>query len=313
MSKRRKSSKSRHRSKLGKRIQGAIREKFFEKTILKEFFEKNNIKQVTTGEGKGFYTGSILDANTSSNAQALEVKFQTKLQDIAQRIQKVDKEAEELKKTSDFLIQRTTIKRPIGVGNRTALVSKKIKDTVDGHKLNHKCDIAYVLLERFRQLDKEGKPPNQFLLKDLNIPYTWELGTWCMKLNVRPTEAVRYICEGMTRTQERKIQHWTERTQSIEGFADPEAIAIIELVDVYDSEINANPKLSMKEFYHSKYEAWFKKHMSKEKIPSYNSFSEWFKWVRRRAVSIREIHTAMQKYQGQSLGRKLREEENPSK
>ncbi len=117
----------------------------------------------------------------------------------------------------------------------------------------------------------------------------------------------------MTRTQERKIQHWTERTQSIEGFADPETIALIELVDVYDSEIKANPKLSMKEFYRSKYEAWFKKHMSKEKTPSYNSFSEWFKWARRRAVNIREIHKVMQKYQGQSLGRKLREEENPSK
>ncbi|NBP57154.1 hypothetical protein EBU71_11595 [bacterium] len=290
------------------------------KSSIKEFFEKNNIKPITTGDGTGVYTGSILDANTASNAQALEVKFQTKLQDIAQRIQKVDKEAEELKKTSDFLIQRTAIKRPVGIGNRTALVSKKIKDTVDGHKLNHKCDIAYVLLERFRQLDKEGKKPlSQFLLKDLNIPYTWELGTWCMKLNVRPAEAVRYICEGMTRTQERKIQHWTERTQSIEGFADPETIALIELVDVYDSEIKANPKLSMKEFYRSKYEAWFKKHMSKEKTPSYNSFSEWFKWARKRAVNIREIHKVMQKYQGsqniqfQSVGKKLREEENPSK
>jgi hypothetical protein len=31
-----------------------------------------------------------------------------------------------------------------------------------------------------------------------------------MKLNVRPAEAVRYIVEGMTKTQQRKLTHWTE-------------------------------------------------------------------------------------------------------
>ena len=64
-----------------------------------------------------------------------------------------------------------------------------------------------------------------------------------MKLNVRPAEAVRYIVEGMTKTQQRKLTHWTERTQAIEGFSDPEAIAIIELVDfneVYKKSGNKN-------------------------------------------------------------------------
>jgi hypothetical protein len=319
MSKRRKPTrKSRHRSKLGKRVQNAIREKYFEKTIFKEFLERNKIKHIDNGNGTGVYTGSILDANTSSNPQVLEVKFKSKLLDIAQRIHKADKEVEELKKTTDFIVQRNAVKRPIGIGVRSALVSKKIKATVDGHKLNHKCDIAYVLLERFRQLDKENKTANQFFLRDLNIPYSWELGNWCMKLNVRPAEAVRYIVEGMTKTQQRKLTHWTERTQAIEGFSDPEAIAIIELVDAYDKEIVVNEKLSMKEFYNGTYENWFKKHMSKEKRPSYNSFVEWFKWVRRRAVSIRDLHKTMLKYRGsdsglQSLGKKSREDENPNK
>jgi hypothetical protein len=297
MSKRRKPSrKSRHRSKLGKRIQGAIREKFFEKTILKEFFEKNNIKQVDTGKGTGFFTDSILDANSSSTPKVLEVKFQSKLQDIASRIQKAEQETGYLQRNVDFLIKRGQIKRPISILGRGSLVSKKIKDIVDLHKLKHKCDIAYILLDKFRQLDKEGKQPNQFELKEFNVPFSWELGNWCQKLNVRPAEAVRYIVEGMTKSQARKLLHWTERSQNVEGFADPETIAIIELVDAYDNEIKKQPDLLLKTFYETTYKNWFKKFMDKEKYPSYNSFSEWFKWARKRAVAIRRLHQDLLKY-----------------
>ena len=36
--------------------------------------------------------------------------------------------------------------------------------------------------------------------------------------------------------------------------------------------------------------------MDKEKYPSYNSFSEWFKWARKRAVAIRRLHQDLLKY-----------------
>lgn len=302
MSKRRKPSrKSRHKSKLGKRIEGAIREKFFEKTILKEFFERNKVKQIDTSKGTGVIVDSILDANSSSQPKILEVKFKSKLQDIASRIQKAEQETGYLKKNVDFLIQSGQIKRPVSILGRGSIVSKKIKDTVATHKLKHKCDIAYILLEKFRQLDKEGKPINQFALKEFNIPFSWELGNWCQKLNVRPAEAVRYIVEGMTKSQARKLLHWTERTQNVEGFADPEAIAIIELVDAYDNQIKQQPNLLLKFFYDTTYKDWFKKFMDNEKYPSYNSFSEWFKWARKRAVSIRELHKQLSKYQPQTL------------
>ncbi len=297
MSKRRKPSrKSRHRSKLGKKVQGEIRQKYFQDTILKEFLERNKIKRIDTGKGTGVFTGGILDANVSSQPKILEVKFKSKLQDIASRIQKAEQDTGYLQRNVDFLIKRGQIRRPVSILGRGSIVTKKIKDIVNLHKLKHKCDIAYILLDKFRQLDKQGKQPNQFELKDFNIPFSWELGNWCQKLNVRPAEAVRYIVEGMTKSQARKLLHWTERSQDVEGFADPETIAIIELVDAYDKELKENPKMLLKYFYDTTYKTWFKKFMDKEKYPSYNSFSEWFKWARKRAVAIRRLHQDLLKY-----------------
>ena len=297
MSKRRKPTrKSRHRSMLGKRVQGVIRQKYFQDTILKEFLERNKIKRIDTGKGTGVFTGGILDANVSSQPKILEVKFKSKLQDIASRIQKAEQDTGYLQRNVDFLIKRGQIKRPVSILGRGSIVTKKIKDIVNLHKLKHKCDIAYILLDKFRQLDKQGKQPNQFELKDFNVPFSWELGNWCQKLNVRPAEAVRYIVEGMTKSQARKLLHWTERSQNVEGFADPETIAIIELVDAYDNEISRQPNLLLKTFYETTYKTWFKKFMDKEKYPSYNSFSEWFKWARTRAVAIRKLHQQLLKY-----------------
>lgn len=286
---------TRHKSKLGKRLTNTVRTKYFEQSLLSQYLKRGNTLQLDK-TGKGFWSGSILDANSSSTSKELEVKFQSKLKDIASRITIAEQETGRLNRQVDFAIKRSEIRRPISILGRGNIVTKKIKDTVNEHKLKHKCDIAYILLDKFRQLDKANVSISQFELKDLNVPFSWELGNWCQKLNVRPAEAVRYIVEGMTSTQARKLLHWTERTQSVEGFADPETILIIELVDAYNKRLAQQPDLLLKTFYEDTYKVWFNKCMGSNKYPSYNSFSEWFKWSRRRAVAIRKLHLSLKKY-----------------
>lgn len=248
---------------------------------------------------------SLLNSNTTTNVKALDVKLQVTIDTLQEQIVETKKIQQEYVK-----LKISRIQRPSNVMQRERQVTAAVDELIVKNKLKHKCDIALLFLERFRQLDKEKKPNSRVYTTDLKMPFGYELASFFSRLNVRPQEAVRYICEGMTKTQARKLKHWTERTQSLDNFSNPETIAIIELVDLYDKQLKDNPKLTMKEFYRAGYQTWFKKFMPNQKDGSYNSFVEWFKLARRRTITIKSIHKDMVKFKEelkvQELGKAIR-------
>lgn len=265
---------------------------------------KRKLKEPQVVYGK-IRSTSLLNSNTTTNVKALDVKLQVTIDSMREQIVEIKKTQQEYVK-----LKISRIQRPSNVMERERQVVAAVDELIVKNKLKHKCDIALLYLERFRKLDKENKSINRLYTTDLKMPFGYELASFFSRLNVRPHEAIRYICEGMTKTQARKLLHWTERTQSLDNFSNPETIAIIELVDLYDKQLKDNPKLTMKGFYRAGYQTWFKKFMPNQKDCSYNSFVEWFKFARKRTLTIKSIHKDMVKYKEelkeQELGKAIR-------